>query len=516
MASFNTIFKEWENSKTTLFKMLGNQLIVRRPYTYVIPEQNLIDTFTKKKYDNDCWTFLCWWNREIIAPLTNQTNIDPEFLQLCYDIIKPATLAENKYLNNTKLFLLPPDNESFKVSKGMRPMRIITKLAQKYGCNEDILEKFRIWHSQILNNKHMDGELCLSIHPLDFMTMSDNDNDWQSCMNWINHGDYRAGTIECMNSPYILMAYLHNPKHKMTFGSWNEYEWNSKHWRELFIIYPEMMTEIKGYCFQDENLTNTVLMWIKELAHNNLNWDYDNDEINLQDTTSIPFNEGDLCFRVYPEGYMYNDIGTLDKHRARINREKIGKYENITHWLTPSDEKWHYMLELPYGGKATCMWCGREFNDPDREEFVFCDNCDPSTRCSYCGNYMREEDGYYIEDYDGLICSECLDYECGIDDLTDETHINSNLDYIEWLIGYDEDNNPIFYDEGIWVYHPKENYKYKELFSNPPKTMNRYYSHHQYITVDDIINKNEFEEVFRLDDNVENIIAEYIEKSMNE
>lgn len=24
MASFNTIFKEWENSKTTLFKMLGN------------------------------------------------------------------------------------------------------------------------------------------------------------------------------------------------------------------------------------------------------------------------------------------------------------------------------------------------------------------------------------------------------------------------------------------------------------------------------------------------------------
>ena len=71
-------------------------------------------------------------------------------------------------------------------------------------------------------------------------------------------------------------------------------------------------------------------MWIKELAHNNLNWDYDDDEINLQDSNSIPFNEGDLCFRVYPEGYMYNDIGTLEKHRARINREKIGKYENDT------------------------------------------------------------------------------------------------------------------------------------------------------------------------------------------
>ena len=80
MASLDTIFAEWENSKTTLFNMLGNQLIVRRPYTYVIPEQNLIDTFTSKKYDNDCWVFLCWWNREIIAPLTNQNDIDPDFV----------------------------------------------------------------------------------------------------------------------------------------------------------------------------------------------------------------------------------------------------------------------------------------------------------------------------------------------------------------------------------------------------------------------------------------------------
>lgn len=272
-----------------------------------------------------------------------------------------------------------------------------------------------------------------------------------------------------------------------------------------------MMTEIKGYCFQDENLTNTVLMWIKELAYNNLNWDYDNDEINLQDTTSIPFNEGDLCFRVYPEGYMYNDIGTLDKHRARINREKIGKYENITHWFAPSDEKWHYMLELPYGGKATCMWCGREFSDPDREEFVFCENCDPFTHCSCCGNYMKEEDGYYIEDYDSLICPECLDYECGIDDLTDETHLSINLNYIEWLIGYDKNNDPIFYDGGIYVYLPKENYKYQALFSNLPKTIKRHYTYHQYITTDDIIDKNEFEEVFRLDDNIENIIIEYTE-----
>ena len=141
----------------------------------------------------------------------------------------------------------------------------------------------------------MDGELCLSIHPMDYMTMSDNDNNWQSCMNWMNNGDYRLGTVECMNSPYVLVAYLHNPNHSMSIGP---YEWNSKHWRELFIIHPEMISEVKGYCFQDENLTNTILMWIKELAHNNLDWDYDNDEINVTDTNPIPFKDGDLSFRI--------------------------------------------------------------------------------------------------------------------------------------------------------------------------------------------------------------------------
>ena len=205
-----------------------------------------------------------------------------------------------------------------------------------------------MWHSRILNQKYMDGELCLSIHPLDYMTMSDNDNNWDSCMKWNGVGDYRCGTVECMNAPNVLIAYLHNPDHPMNPFTFKDWKWNSKKWRELFIVNEEVISEVKGYCFQDESLTNTILMWIKELAEKNLGWTYDNDEINIQET--IPWeNDADMCFRFYPGKYMYNDIGTLEKHRARINRQKLGKY-NLTEWKTPRDNKTHFMAEFSFEG----------------------------------------------------------------------------------------------------------------------------------------------------------------------
>ena len=38
--------------------------------------------------------------------------------------------------------------------------------------------------------------------------MSDNDYGWDSCMGWMNEGEYRLGTVEMMNSPCIVVAYI--------------------------------------------------------------------------------------------------------------------------------------------------------------------------------------------------------------------------------------------------------------------------------------------------------------------
>ena len=475
----------------------------------MMPAQNLIADIVDDKFNPFYSTFKSWWINEIVMGFRDDY---PELYLLTEELIKPKMLAENRYYNETKTYKFP-DGEIYKVSKGMRPMRIITKIAQKYDCDAQMLENFRLWHSRMLNQKYMDGELCLSIHPLDFMTMSDNDNNWESCMKWIDVGEYRCGTVECMNSPVVLVAYLHSPAHIMKRPSCllsKDWEWNSKKWRELFIIEDGIISEVKGYCFQDETLTNTVLMWIKELAQKNLGWEYDNDEINIQDT--IPWeNDTDMCFHFSSGQYMYNDIGTLEIHRARINRQKLGKYD-LTEWMT-KDNKQHYMAEIYFGGQATCMWCGQDINEQGRENAVMCSDCDSGKFCVYCGALIRGEDYGYVDDIEGPLCLTCYYEECGDDDLSGARYLIDDLTPIYWVVDFDENNEPIrgvddcsvFYH--FYGYLPNmDNCYYSKIFKNNPKLYKDNWTIYHYITLDDVIDLEAFLDLFNLAELPDNVV----------
>jgi hypothetical protein len=60
-----------------------------------------------------------------------------------------------------------------------------------------------------------------------------------------------------MNSPYIIIAYLHNPNH--TFKIEDDWEWNSKRWRELFIVQKGIINEI-NYMEEIGQGTNKMLV----------------------------------------------------------------------------------------------------------------------------------------------------------------------------------------------------------------------------------------------------------------
>ena len=112
------------------------------------------------------------------------------------DLICSFTLVDNKYTGEAFTIELK-DGKQYVVSKGCKPMKALAKIAEAYDI--DGFEDFRICHSLVHNQKKIAGDITLSIHPFDYWTMSDNDCDWDSCMNWTNFGGYRQGTIEMMN-----------------------------------------------------------------------------------------------------------------------------------------------------------------------------------------------------------------------------------------------------------------------------------------------------------------------------
>ena len=485
-AGLDKILYEWNLNKTsTLLKLMNNKLILRRPYSYIAQEEAIASIIEKslKNYNNN---FIDWWNELRWGPAIKNTEIEfldhapnkPGYNDTIYNFLlnflTPENLAKNSYQGENCIITFP-SKKTFKIFHGMKPMKILAKFIQEFDGPEDEFEQFRIWHSKQLNQKRMDGELCLSIHPLDFMTMSDNANDWSSCMRWMplrkskvwNHGDYRGGTVSCMNSPYIIVAYLHNPEHKFKIN--DDWEWNSKQWRELFIVQEEVINEVKGYCFQDENLTNTVLMWIKELAAQNLNWTYDNKEVNISENVNTKEKP---IYLLYEAGtFMYNDIGTLPLHRGRINLEKILNNSSIQEVKKDKNKDiWSYFLDVPYGGEATCMCCGCII-DPDNasEDAVFCNDCDNVSRCACCGEPIRRSELYWVDEYDSPICEYCWENESSYDAFEyDSTHLISNMEDISLLLGYDENGNKVWYDYTVYCYQPQYNPGYQEAFYEEP------------------------------------------------
>lgn len=550
------VLGEWAHNKDKfLSQMFGDKLILSRPFTYKMSVEGLYREYNNLiNEDKQPWNMAYSWIKKLFYDECFNYDV---FDALVNHVISKDGLVNNAYDGDNFIIPCGEGQKPIKISRGMKPMRIIHSLAERFDPDffkpDEISGKsnydlFCIWHSRLFNQANIDGELCLSIHPLDFMTMSDNGNGWESCMTWSRDndpGDYRAGTLECMNSPYIVIAYLHNPKHKMNRETMkneylqvsDEWEWNSKRWRELFIVQDGLILEIKGYPYQDENLTNAALMWIKELAHNNLGWDYNDEELNVQESVKI---DEENYYTISPETtyHMYNDIGTLTKHRMRVNYEKLNarceKHEDgfdVSVFQPYDTDMWHHLFTIPYGGIATCMCCGDALdNDESRSNMVLCSECLPGYKCGCCGEWIEGNNYYYIPDCDDPICEYCYENNTIMDDLTDELHFDgdSYLYTINWAPVADEEGKcltnengtPLFYGgKNITVYDPDCNNAYKALFNGEPK---EYYkpnffgyggSYYWYVTTDMIKDKEWFERVFELSDPIDEEIADWVERN---
>lgn len=530
------VLSDWNHAKSQyLCKMFDNQLILKRFFTYQMPIEGL-----EREYNNLCskeegyiLTVAKNWLRKI---WTSDEFINDEDIYITDSILGKDTLINNAYTGKSFTIQKKGIKKPLKVLTGMKPMRIIHSIAEMFDksfitpspeTNKSDFDELCIWHSKIFNQANMDGELCLSIHPLDYMTMSDNNNNWESCMTWTRHtpGEYRAGTVECMNSPYIVVAYLHNPKHTMTKSSIiadkgtgdglsDDWEWNSKRWRELFLVQDNTILEIKGYPYQDEVLSNAALMWLKELAYSNLGWSYNDEELNVQDCYNID-DENFYSITPAPTYFMYGDVGTLSKHRMRVNLDKLrqkcekssddGFYDSCM--LDYNSHKWHHIYTIPYGGAGTCMCCGGSLEEEENmTSMVLCQDCSPCTRCACCGEIIYDEDDMYtVEDCDGYICENCWENNVIFDDITQCAYLNddSAVCEINWAPVVDEDGkcivdnrHPVFYDSTFYTVEPKYNTAYLEIFNGPPKTISIGYNYYTYVTSDMIKDEKAFEQLF--------------------
>lgn len=395
IAPLEDILIPWQENKKTLYKMLDDKLIFSKHICYEKSRNEIISDLSNKYYEPQSVLARFVTNFQKIVE-ANYRGIHNywRLMDIC-NIYEH--LATNKYEGETIEINIPNATKTLKIEDGGKVMKFIQKFAKAWNIPD--IDEFVKIHSLVLNDKKLSGTLNLSIHPLDYLTMSDNANDWSSCMSWLEGGCYRQGTVEMLNSPCVVVAYLASESTHFSFplNDKERFDWNSKKWRQLFIITPEIITGVLGYPYHHEGLEMESLQILKELVTANLGWRYE-DNITKIKTYSIFNSQCKMGLEFIPQTcYMYNDL-------SKGNNVPVFIGANVE-----NDSK----IKVNYSGPSECMICG-EVNNIDSEREVTCSECATYHRCEECGDYIDSNNYSIIDGH--CYCSYCIENfdECSI------------------------------------------------------------------------------------------------------
>jgi DNA-directed RNA polymerase subunit RPC12/RpoP len=372
------IMNKWETNKSKFIKAFGGKLIYEVPYSV--------------KFSLD--------NKE------KQKKID-ELVTL---------IAEN--FNNVELAKFIEDNsETFyenKVSKGKEKIiptgAKLVKSFKHFETDKNLLNCFQSKASQIIQEDMIEGTLCFSVHPLDFLSSSENTYNWRSCHSL--DGEYKAGNISYMCDSSTVICYLKSKDNVKIPNFPEDVLWNSKKWRVLlFLSYKEkMLLAGRQYPFSSSSALNYVKncfipIVIKDDPYGYSDWCSPTiDSIECGDN-DITLNEPYIAIR----GHLYPLKKIIVDCEDALHFNDL-LYSSSYVPLVSIKDNVNWMPELldfcAIGHGFKCLHCGKE--EVTHSCFMVCDKCaeefglidnddDEYIYCDYCGRRVHINDSIYVE-----------------------------------------------------------------------------------------------------------------------
>ena len=371
--NLEAVLSSWAKNKRTLYKALGGKFRIEIPYQRKVKYSDLAGKLRKEyrwsyitstgshSVSGDFYIAILDW---ILGTQTPESEmwlddgcspyLDIYLFKFFNKVLDEPVILDTHNNGLPEAFIFPEIPGSFKelkIPKGIKPVRAVRKVLLHYGFSRmDLFEKWRDKLSAITTTKKVDITLVISIHPLDFMSMSDT-GKWSSCMTWTRDGMYNAGTIEMMNSNVAVVAYLKGDGKFITKGG---YGMDVKVWRSLFYVHKYILLSGKSYPHGDDEMTHFILKTLKDLVKKNLKWDYRYGIQQYTDMLKWGANQTCRCAKLPKQGKhiycytygMYNDI--LEDH-------------DTTYYCYRNVPKKNMRISL--SGYATCLICGDRIDD---------------------------------------------------------------------------------------------------------------------------------------------------------
>ncbi len=296
-------------------------------------------------------------------------------------------------------FLLNKVQKNFGIpcqSKGVRLIKEGMKLSKAFGFFVEapaVLDYLQTLYSKKISGANLDGNLCISIHPLDYLSMSMNNYGWRSCQ--ALDGEFASGPLSLMNDSSTIIVYLEGFEESLVFdrkyGPEVGISWSNKKWRVLVHVSKDRKTLVfsKHYPSYMDGLEEEVVKMLSETFNKNF---------------VKTCEKGTSFVRKGKDSLQYMDI------RGIANESEVGLaycHEDGT------DE------EIVIGESVSCLAChGELISEPG---VFLCDDCGPEKFiCCYCDYTTNDQDEvsyvgdsafceHCLDDY-FFLCSECYDW----------------------------------------------------------------------------------------------------------
>lgn len=319
----------------------------------------------------------------------------------------------------------------------------VVKAFKFFETDENILKQLQSEASRIIQENVISGYLCFSVHPLDYLSVSENVHNWRSCH--ALDGDYRSGNLNYMMDPTTVVCYLRADKQAVLPHFPEDVLWNSKKWRVLLFFSNDQTLMFAGrqYPFTANKgidiIKDSILpclgfgkwgKWKDTFIRSHTD-ELSGETVYLSSmiplgTTAKDFKEvvvdnmNTFQFNDLLRSSVYSPIWT---YRANT----LSFWNDVPTGCSCKDTK------VVVGQSCPCPVCGeKEVSYPNIMLCPTCadiysyENCEDYYECEVCGSMTYIDDMYNLDFSDIRVCENCYRTEtvecqiCGTRDLPEQ------------------------------------------------------------------------------------------------
>lgn len=326
------------------------------------------------------------------------------------------------------------------IPKGSKLVR-----AFKHFVKDDkVLNDLQTFASTLIQENKIEGTLCFSVHPFDYLSMSENNHKWRSCHSL--RGDYRSGCLSYMLDNVTVLCYIKSDEETILPNFPSTIPWNNKKWRMVLNIsedgdiifagrqYPFFSLEVLNIV--KENFTKIlksnyikITKWTE--WENNIITEFNNVKLSadhiLIGKAIAPIQ---TIIQDAPDSRHYNDLTRSSCYKPYY-AYKVDRFWGCATWadiLPPPIE---------IGARTPCVCCNATTYDAGTFLCVNClddygDNSGEYYMCFCCNNDIQSHQGIFDPWTEKFVCYDCLEKycstcsSCGSIDLTENLIVTEN------------------------------------------------------------------------------------------